>query len=447
MKIQQFYDKNLSHASYAILSEGEVALVDPARDPQQYYDFATDHNATIVYVLETHPHADFVSSHLQIHKDTDATILINDLAGALYEYESFNNEDEKALGKLTIKALHTPGHSPDSNSYLVTDIQTNEQALFTGDFLFIGDVGRPDLRENVGNTQQARQALAQAMHNSITTVLPILDNDVIIYPAHGAGSLCGKNLSKELYDTLGNQRKTNWALQKAVSKEDFVKTLLTDQPYIPKYFTHSVELNRNGASDFQGSFKDTKMGYEALTNDTSLLIIDTRSSEDYQNGSYEKAMNIPAGESDKFETWLGSIIAPEEEFVLIVESKEVANLIYARIQKIGYEKNIKGFYVADDNLAVKNVLPVESDTIDQQKYLILDIRQESEHLVKQAFENTQNVPLPTLRESLDSLPIDKPIIVHCAGGYRSAIGASIIAYSYPDLEVYDLGTRINNYLK
>lgn len=446
MKIQQFYDKNLSHASYAILSEGKIALIDPARDPQQYYDFAKEHNAKIIYVLETHPHADFVSSHLQIHNETDAEILTNAFAGPIYDYKPFNHNDEISLGKLIIRALHTPGHSPDSNSYLTTDLETKEQALFTGDFLFIGDVGRPDLRESVGNIQEARRDLAEAMYTSIATILPTLGDDVIIYPAHGAGSLCGKNLSKELSDTLGNQRKNNWALQKDISKEDFVTTLLNDQPFIPKYFTHCVEVNRNGASDFKKIMKDKNLSYEDVTKEKSSLVIDTRNSESFRSGSYKKALNIPAGDSDKFETWLGSIIAPEEKFILIVESEESGHKIYARIQKIGYEKNIQGYYIADTKLIDINVLPVESDILDHQEYLFLDIRQENEHHENKAFEHAQNMPLSILRESMNSINTDRPVVIHCAGGYRSAIGASIIATAYPDLEVYDMSVRIKKHL-
>jgi glyoxylase-like metal-dependent hydrolase (beta-lactamase superfamily II)/rhodanese-related sulfurtransferase len=446
MKIQQFYDKHLSHASYVILNEGKIALIDPARDPQQYYDFANDHNAEIIYVLETHPHADFVSSHLEIKNKTGADILINELAGPTYDFRPFNHDDEISLGKLTIQALHTPGHSPDSNSYLITDPRTKEQALFTGDFLFIGDVGRPDLRESVGSIKEARKDLAEAMYTSITTILPILDDDVIIYPAHGAGSLCGKNLSNELFDTLGNQRKNNWALQGTISKEDFINTLLSDQPFIPKYFTHCVEVNRNGASDFKKFIEGKKLSYEDMTNKKSFLVIDTRNSEAFRSGSYKKALNIPASDSDNFETWLGSIIAPDEKFILIVESEESAHKIYGRIQKIGYEKNIQGYYIADTKLTDTKVLSVESDIQNQHEYLFLDIRQEHEHHEHKAFEHAQNIPLSVLRESIDSISTDKPVVVHCAGGYRSAIGASIIAVAYPDLEVYDMSVRIKKHL-
>jgi glyoxylase-like metal-dependent hydrolase (beta-lactamase superfamily II)/rhodanese-related sulfurtransferase len=446
MKIQQFYDSHLSHASYAILSKDKITLVDPASNPQQYYDFAKEHSAEIIYVLETHPHADFVSSHLQIHNETKAEILINELAGPSYDHRTFNHNDEIVLDILNIRALHTPGHSPDSNSYLITNTENQEQVLFTGDFLFIGDVGRPDLRENVGNTQEAQKDLAEAMHTSIMTILPTLGDDVVIYPAHGAGSLCGKNLSKELYDTLGNQRKNNWALQKNISKEDFVNTLLNDQPFIPKYFTHCVEVNRNGASDFQKIIKDKMLFFEDLIEEKYSLIIDTRNSEAFRSGSYKKALNIPADDSDKFETWLGSIIAPDEEFLLIVESEESAQKIYRRIQKIGYEENIQGYYIADTNLVDMNVLPVESDILNHHEYLFLDIRQENEHYEKKAFEHAINIPLSILRESMDSIGTDRPVVVHCAGGYRSAIGASIIAAEYPDLEVYDMSVRIKKHL-
>lgn len=446
MEIQQFYDKSLSHASYVILSQSEAAVVDPGRNPQQYYDFASDHNAEIVYVLETHPHADFVSSHLQIHNETNAEILINELADPEYPYQSFNHNDEIAVGAVTIKALHTPGHSPDSNSYLVTDPETSEQVLFTGDFLFIGDVGRPDLREKAGNTRAVRKELAEKMYDSVTTVLPPLADDVVIYPAHGAGSLCGKKLSKKLSDTLGSQRKNNWALQEGISKEDFISTLLRGQPFIPKYFSHCVEVNSRGAANFDENITNKYLSFEDLSEQGDALVIDTRDSDAFRSGSHEKALNIPAGHSDKFETWLGSIVAPDEEFTLIVDSEESAQKIHARIHKIGYEKNIKGYYKADDKLTAKNVLLVESDITNPEEYLILDVRQENEHREEKAFEEAENIPLSVLRESVEKLPTDRPIVAHCAGGYRSAIAASVIAAAYPNLTVQDIGTRIKRRL-
>lgn len=445
MNIHQFYDNNLSHASYAILSGKVIALVDPGRDPQPYYDFAAENEATITHVLETHPHADFISSHLQIHKDIGAEILANELTGSQYPYTAFNNNHEITLGDITIQALHTPGHSPDSNSYLATDPHTGKQALFSGDFLFIGDVGRPDLRENVGNIHEARKDLAEKMYVSVTTVLPSLSDDVIIYPAHGAGSLCGKNLSKERQGTLGNQRKTNWALQD-ISRDEFVSTLLADQPYIPKYFTHCVETNRVGADSLDsGKVASMMLEYSNITNSPDALVIDTRASELFRGGSHEGALNIPASPTDTFETWLGSIISPDESFFMIVESEEEAKAVYMRTAKIGYEKNIIGFVIADKNLVDTSVKIFPEEDFKADDYLILDIRQPSEHEAKKAFDSAANIPLSTLRESIDTLPTDKPIIVHCAGGYRSAIGSSIIAQHYPEAYVYDMSVAIKNH--
>ena len=442
MYIHQFYNPTISHASYAILIENIVVLVDPGRDPKQYYDFATEHNAEILYVLETHPHADFVSSHLQIHKETGATIGINSLAGSTYPHVGFNHNDKLVLGTVNITTLHTPGHSPDSNSYLFTETNTNEQALFSGDFLFIGDVGRPDLREHVGNIQEVRSSLAEKMYTTIHTVIPELSDDVVIYPTHGAGSLCGKNLSSELSDTLGNQRKNNWALQN-ITKESFVAQLLEDQPYIPKYFSECVMINRSGADDYIADSAIHFFSFEEVSKLNNFLVVDTRQSEVYGLGSYKGAVNIPAGETDKFETWLGTILSPDESYVLIVDSKKDAKNIEKRLYTIGYEKNLLGYYLADDNLNHVNVKIFDAHNIDHH---IIDIRQEHEHHERKAFEHAQNIPLSILRESLNTIQTDLPIVIHCAGGYRSAIGASIVASTYPEIEVYDMSINIKKHL-
>jgi glyoxylase-like metal-dependent hydrolase (beta-lactamase superfamily II) len=207
MEIKQFYDETLAHASYAIYSEGEIALVDPARDPQPYMEYASEKGGKICAVIETHPHADFVSSHLEISKRTGAEIFVSELVGADYPHVPFDNGDELKLGKGKLKALNTPGHSPDSISILAIDENGKEMAVFTGDTLFIGDVGRPDLRENAGNLKAKREELARDMYRSTRNILMQLEKDVVVYPAHGAGSLCGKSLSKELYSTIGNQIK------------------------------------------------------------------------------------------------------------------------------------------------------------------------------------------------------------------------------------------------
>jgi glyoxylase-like metal-dependent hydrolase (beta-lactamase superfamily II) len=339
MEIKQFYDETLAHASYAVLSEGEIALVDPARDPQPYYDFAKEKNGHIVAVIETHPHADFVSSHLQIHKETAATIYVSKLLGADYNHITFDTGDVLKLGSITLRALNTPGHSPDSISIVATDEKGKDHAVFTGDTLFIGDVGRPDLREKAGNITAKREKLARDMYKSTRDILMPLNGEVMIYPAHGAGSLCGKALSKETFSTLGQQLKENYALQE-MTEDEFVDVLLEDQPYIPKYFGFNVGVNKAGADDYEDNVKIVPRLDPEEELEKGALIIDTRSRKMFNEGHVPGAINII--EDGKFETWLGSIIGPDERFYLIAESDKSIDSVIRRTAKIGYEKNLLG---------------------------------------------------------------------------------------------------------
>ena len=257
MIIEQFNDEALAHYSYAIISEGEMALVDPSRNPMQYYKFAEEHNAKIVAVFETHPHADFISSHLQIHEETAATIFVSKLVGADYDHKSFDEGDTFQLGNVVFSALNTPGHSPDSITVVVQE--EKETALFTGDTLFIGNVGRPDLRENAGNMKAKRIDLAKQMYNTMQTKFNDLPDDALVYPAHGAGSLCGKNMSSDSSSTLGNERIGNWAF-KEQSEDEFVEEILKDQPFIPSYFGFDVDINKTGALNVQQAKYKSRLG-------------------------------------------------------------------------------------------------------------------------------------------------------------------------------------------
>ena len=283
MIIQQFYDKGLAHASYAVIRTGKMAVVDPARDPQPYYDFANQHDAVIVGVIETHPHADFVSSHLEIHLATGAVIYNSKLTGAEYPHESFDDGDIIHLNDVKLKAINTPGHSPDSICILVEDEQGKEQALFTGDTLFVGDVGRPDLRENVGNITAKREELARCLYRSTREKLMNLPHGVKVYPAHGPGSLCGKNMSPDLESTIGRELRENYALQ-LMSEPEFVKTIIADQPFIPKYFGSDVTLNKKGAPGFSDSIKPILRLKGGITIAKDALVIDTRANAEFRKG-------------------------------------------------------------------------------------------------------------------------------------------------------------------
>ncbi|MEJ8756009.1 rhodanese-like domain-containing protein [Pontibacter sp. H259] len=444
MKIEQFFDKGLAHASYAIISEGKMALVDPARDPQPYYDFAAANNAEIVAIFETHPHADFVSSHLEIAQKTGATIYVSKLLGADYDHKSFDDGDELKLGKLTLRAINTPGHSPDSVTILLLDENGQQHAAFTGDALFVGDVGRPDLRESVGNMTAKREELARQMYHTTNNVFKKLNEEVLVYPAHGAGSLCGKNLSSDTFSTIGREKKTNYALQD-MSEDEFIKTLLEDQPFIPKYFGHDVTINKAGAAGFEESIN----AVPRLENDAKLeegiLIVDTRPQAQYKQGHLPNSINIQEG--GKFETWLGSIVGPHEQFYLIAENEAMLNSVIRKAAKIGYETNIKGALLTPANLPLTSEnTDVEEFRINPDKYTILDVRNNGEVKSGKIFENAVTIPLPELRERKNEIPQDKPIMVHCAAGYRSAAAQSILEEEF-NVPVHDLSDAITTFSK
>jgi hydroxyacylglutathione hydrolase len=443
MNIQQFYDEGLAHASYAILSEGKVALVDPGRNPQQYSDFAQANNAKIIAVIETHPHADFVSSHLEFHKNEDATIYVSKLVGAEYPHVGFDEGDSFELGKVTLHSLHTPGHSPDSISVLLKDENGKDHALFSGDTLFIGDVGRPDLREKAGNMTAEREELAKMMYHTVQDKLKPLADEVLVFPAHGAGSLCGKNLSDARQSTIGEQRQTNWAFND-LDEKTFVDALLQGQPYIPKYFGYDVDMNKKGAPAYQRSISQVGIWPEGSTLPADALIIDTRKNVDFAAGHIAGAINIMNG--GKFETWLGSIVGPEERFFLVADSAAELEILISKAAKIGYEQLIKGAVVNPAGMTEKgNSFDLEAFKANKGLFTIVDIRSKDEHATAPIFDEAINIPLQELRERAKEIPTSKPVVVHCAGGYRSAAGSSIVAGELKKTEVLDLSEAIKEF--
>ncbi len=443
MHIQQFYDEGLAHASYAILSEGKVALVDPGRNPQQYSDFAQANNAKIVAVIETHPHADFVSSHLEFYKNDDATIYVSKLVGAEYPHVGFDEGDSFEMGKVTFHSLHTPGHSPDSISILLKDENGKDHALFSGDTLFIGDVGRPDLREKAGNMTAQREELAKMMYHTVQDKLKPLADDVLVFPAHGAGSLCGKNLSDARQSTIGEQRATNWAFND-LDEKTFVDSLLQGQPYIPKYFGYDVDMNKKGAPSYQRSISQVSIWPEGSALPADALIIDTRNNVDFAAGHIAGAINIMNG--GKFETWLGSIIGPNEKFFLVADSAAELEILISKAAKIGYEQLIKGAVVNPAGMTEKgNSFDLEAFKANKEQFTIVDIRSRDEHATAPIFEEAINIPLQELRERAKEIPTSKPVVVHCAGGYRSAAGSSIVAGELKLTEVLDFSEAIKEF--
>jgi hydroxyacylglutathione hydrolase len=443
MIVHQFYDKGLAHASYAVIRTGRMIVIDPARDPQPYYEFADMHSADIVGVIETHPHADFVSSHLEIHQTTGAVIYVSKLAGAEYPHETFDDGDIIQINDIKLKAINTPGHSPDSICILLEDENGKDCAIFTGDTLFAGDVGRPDLRESAGNITAKKEELARDMYRSTRNKLMVLPKEVTVYPAHGPGSLCGKSMSPDLQTTIGKELRENYALQ-LMDERAFVKTLMADQPFMPKYFGYDVELNKTGAPNFASSINSVLKVDADTTLSKGVLVIDTRSSSAYRNGHVRGSINLQDGE--KFETWLGSIIAPEETFYLLAATDEDLNIVIKKAAKIGYEKNIKAALLIPSNATEKSpAINLEDFKANKANYTIVDARNHAEINSGKLFTNALTIPLPELRERTNEIPANKPIAVHCAAGYRSAAAASIIAAQIKTVPVYDLSDAIKEF--
>ena len=446
MNIHQFYDRHLAHASYAIEHNGQVALIDPGRNPKPYADFARQHSAEIVAVLETHPHADFVSSHLEWQKQ-GATVYIHPDVGVAYKHTPVVDGDIVKLEGVYFKTLFTPGHSPDHNSYLLFDEQNKPVAVFTGDSLFIGDVGRPDLREGAGNLKSLRADLARQMYHTIHDVFAKLEDDIIVYPAHGAGSLCGKNMSTETSSTMGQQKMFNWAFH-IKDQEEFIAELTGGQPYVPKYFPYDVETNRVGAPDYNKALAEVPKLANNTPLDKDILVVDIRKGSAFRQGHLPGSLNVPNSPTDKFESWVGTIVAPETPFYLLGDDQRDLENATQRLAKIGYERFIKAMVMYD-----MDHLPIQSLEFDEtafrsamEDYRIIDIRNESEvETSGPIFNSAHNIQLADLWDSAQEIPNDKPVVVHCSAGYRSAIGVSILEILRPDLTVYELGESIKTY--
>lgn len=448
MRIEQYEDKNLSQYSYLIEDDGEMILIDPSRNPQPYYDAARTFEAVITGVIETHPHADFVSSHLEIHQTTNATIFTSPLSNATYPYMPLVEGMELYAGKLKLKVFNTPGHSPDGVSILLSD-QEKDIAIFTGDTLFIGDCGRPDLREDGVNYELQKETLAGQLYDSLQ-LLAGLDDNIFIYPTHGAGSLCGKSISGNNRSTIGEEKRNNWSLQ-PMTKSDFIREVLKDLPFVPQYFKYNVMLNLKGAPHYLPSIE--KVGFLRTINseddleliDPNLLIVDTRSAEDYKKRRLANSINIPEGKS--FETWLGTIIQPETIFYLAGDDIDTLKILIERTAKIGYEGFIKNVFLMEYGVEASQKTPFDTIINEPEQFTILDVRTDEE-VKTSAFKGSLHIPLHELPNRITTIPTDKPIVVHCAGGYRSAIASSLLERHFQGKQVvFDLGNVIKTIIE
>lgn len=455
MKLRQFQNLNLSHYSYGILDElnGQMVLIDPSRNISQYLEWAEENKAKITDVIETHPHADFVSAHLELYLRTGAKIHVSSLYGAKFPHETFDTGHYLHVGELIFRSINTPGHSPDSIS-IILNFENRDYCIFTGDTLFIGDCGRPDLREKVGNTVETREKLASQMYHSLRFLIQGLANEVLIYPAHGAGSLCGKALSPAHSSTLGAEKISNWSLGD-ISEQEFIKTLIADQPFTPGYFGYDVDLNQNGAPIMEGSLQAIpylNRNEKSFAPEKGILIIDTRNKEDFNEGYYPNSFNLMAGSS--FTTWLGSVVKPNEPFYILANFENDLDPLLLQTADIGYDLflqgtlTIEGLPFEKPSLQNKHSFDREDFLQNQDAYTILDVRNPGEIKEKVIFPSSIHIPLYELRDRLKEVPLHKPIVVHCAAGYRSAAGTSILKNSFgPDQVIFDYGEKIKELIK
>lgn len=435
MKLEQIYTGCIAHAAYYLESNGEAAIFDPLREVQPYIDRAAKDQASIKYVFETHFHADFVSGHLDLAKKTGAKIVYGPTAKPGFDAVVAEDNQVFEIGACKVKVIHTPGHTMESTTFLVIDENGKEHGIITGDTLFIGDVGRPDLAQHV-ISDLTEEKLARTLYHSLHEKIMPLSDDLIVYPNHGAGSACGKMMSKETTDTLGNQKKVNYALQ-PMSEDEFVKTLLSGLTPPPSYFPKNVLMNIKGYESVdtvieRGSRALSPAAFEAVANETRALILDTRSAENFAKGFIPNSINI--GLDGNFAQMVGELILDIKQEILLVtdDSKEQESII--RLSRVGYDNSI-GFleggmeaWIAEGRTTdtVHRITAKEFEAIvSNEKPVIIDVRRKSEFDSEHVIDAI-NIPLRDINEHLASIPKDKPFYVHCAGGYRSMIAASIL---------------------
>lgn len=435
MKIEQIYTGCLAQGTYYIESAGEAVIIDPLREIQPYLDKARKAGVKIKYVLETHFHADFVSGHVDLAKESGAEIVYGPNAEPTFKAHIATDGEILKLGKVTLEVIHTPGHTMESTCYLLRDEKGTPVAIFTGDTLFIGDVGRPDLAQKGNITQEV---LAGYLFDSLRKKIMTLPDDIMVYPAHGAGSACGKNMSKETVDTLGNQKKINYALRENMSREEFIKEVTEGLLPPPTYFPENVKMNREGYDSIREVLSRGKNAlspdaFEAAANETSALILDTRDPETFAGGFIPNSVNI--GIDGNFAPWVGAMIPDIKQPILIVADEGKEEEVVTRLARVGYDNSIgylKGGFDAWKN-AGRETDMIESISTDEfaerikkdNNVTILDVRKQGEYDGGH-IKGAVNVPLDFISENMSQIPQDKTAYVHCAGGYRSMIFTSIL---------------------
>lgn len=436
MKIEQIYTGCLAQGAYYIESSGEAAVIDPLREVEPYIKKAARNNAKIKWVLETHFHADFVSGHLDLSKKTGAPIVYGPTANPSFDAHIAKDGEVLKLGDVTIKVLHTPGHTMESSCYLLYDEKEKPVALFSGDTLFIGDVGRPDLAQKAASMTQ--EELAGLLFDSLRSKVMPLPDDITVYPAHGAGSACGKNMSKETSDTLGHQKKTNYALRADMTRDDFIKEVTEGLQPPPAYFPLNVMLNKQGYESIdevmkRGNIALSPEAFETAANETGAIILDTRDAAVFSSAFIPNSINI--GLDGTFAPWVGALIPDIKQPILIVDEPGREEEVITRLARVGYDHTI-GYLRGGIKAWIEAGKETDQiENIDTEQFAellkknpdtnVLDVRNPVEYNLGHLSE-AQNIPLDYISEQMHELDKDKTYYAHCAGGYRSMVFASIL---------------------
>ncbi len=429
MYVEQLYTNCLAEAAYYIESNGEAAIIDPIRETDSYIELAKSRGAKIKYVFETHFHADFVSGHIDLAQLTGAEIVFGPLAETGYKTYKAKDGEEFKIGDVTIRAIHTPGHTPESTCYLLLDKNYQEYCIFTGDTLFVGDVGRPDLLDG----KMSKEELAGMMYESLNNKIKPLADEIIVYPAHGPGSSCGKNLGKETYSTIGQQKASNYALQD-MSKADFISTLTDGLIAPPAYFFSDARINKMGYSSLDSVLTKNRIALsvnqvvEEIKN--GALVLDTRTPDDFEKGFIPGAINI--GLNGMFAIWAGTVLDITKKLVLVCDiGKEEESL--TRLARVGYE-NVAGYLAGGFNSwatsgnkidVMTSIEPVDLVNKVKENSIVLDVRKISETEIGH-IAGAVVLPLSELNNNIDLVNKEEPVYIHCAGGYRSMIAASML---------------------
>lgn len=434
MKVEQIYTGCLSQGAYYIESQGEVAIIDPLRETKPYLERAEKDKAKIKYIFETHFHADFVSGHITLSQQTGAPIVYGPLANPTFEAIVAKDNEVFKLGDVTITAIHTPGHTMESTTYLLKDENGKDYAIFSGDTLFLGDVGRPDLAQKANEVTQ--EDLAGILFDSLRNKIMPLADDVIVYPAHGAGSACGKNMMKETVDTLGNQKQMNYALRADMTREEFIKEVTDGLAPPPLYFPMNVKMNREGYSDFnevlaEGTKALDPETFERVANETNAIVLDVRHQNDFISGHIPRSIFI--GLDGGFAPWVGALLADVEQKILLVVAPGREEEAVTRLSRVGFDKTLgylEGGVAAWEKAGkeIDTLTSVSAETLKekmQSNVPIVDVRNDGEYNTAH-IPQAQHAPLGFLNDYLDGLPENEPFYLHCAGGYRSVIAASIL---------------------